>query len=73
MYYNDHPPPHFHARYAEHHVQIEIATGTVLHGSLPRRALALLQEWTIGHREELVRNWRLAEQEEPLATIGPLP
>lgn len=38
MYYQDHAPPHFHAIYGEHEAEIEIATGGVLHGYLPRRA-----------------------------------
>jgi hypothetical protein len=41
MYYNDHAPPHFHARYAEHEVTIVIESLEVLDGALPRRALAL--------------------------------
>lgn len=27
MYFDDHPPPHFHAKYGEHRAQIIIATG----------------------------------------------
>ena len=46
MYFDDHPPPHFHARYGEHEAQVAIATGDVLHGSLPRSASRLVQEWT---------------------------
>jgi len=38
MYYRDHAPPHFHAIYGEDEAAIEIATGTILAGSLPRRA-----------------------------------
>jgi hypothetical protein len=72
MYYDDHPPPHFHAKYGEHQVQMAIATGEVLHGSLPRRALALVQEWAELHRDELAADWRRAEREEPLASIDPL-
>ena len=41
MYYNDHAPPHFHARYAEHEAQLEIDSLEVLHGSLPPPQLAL--------------------------------
>ncbi len=26
VFFNDHPPPHFHARYGEHEATIEIAT-----------------------------------------------
>lgn len=73
MYYGDHPPPHFHARCGAHEAQIEIATGSVLRGSLPRRALGLVQEWTALHRTELIADWERAEHQEPLASIEPLP
>lgn len=35
FYPDEHPPPHFHARIAEHVAQVEIRTGRVLRGSLP--------------------------------------
>ncbi len=73
MFFHDHPPPHFHAKYGDHQAQIAIATGEVLQGYLPRRALRLVQEWAELHREELNADWELAEQEEPLASIEPLP
>lgn len=38
MYPGDHPPPHFHAIYAEHEAFIEIATGTILYGYIPGTA-----------------------------------
>lgn len=38
MYFADHAPPHFHARYAEHEALIAIESGAVIAGSLPRRA-----------------------------------
>jgi len=73
IFFDDHPPPHFHARYGEHDAQVSIATGEVLNGTLPRRAHALVREWAGQHREELEANWELARQELPLATIAPLP
>ena len=73
MYFDDHPPPHFHARYGEYEAQVAIATGEVLVGDLPRRALALVREWTALHRDELVADWDLAARQEPLRTIEPLP
>lgn len=73
MYYDDHSPPHFHAKFAEHEAQVAIETGAVLHGSLPKRALALVQEWVLLHRDELAEDWRRAERQEPLASIEPLP
>lgn len=39
MYYNDHAPPHFHARYGESEATIDIETRQVIDGELPRRAL----------------------------------
>jgi hypothetical protein len=73
MYFDDHPPPHFHAKYAEHQAQIDIATGKVINGELPRRARELVEEWTTLHRDELMTNWDLAVRQEPLNRIEPLP
>ena len=73
MYFDDHPPPHFHAKYGAHEAQILIATGEVLHGSLPRRALKLVHEWAELHRGALFRDWELAEREQPLDSIESLP
>ncbi len=73
MYFDDHPPPHFHARYGEHEAQVSILTGEILNGTLPRRAYALVREWVGLHKEELEADWELARREEPLATIDPLP
>lgn len=73
MYFGDHPPPHFHARYGGHEAQVAILTGEVLHGWLPRRALALVGEWTELHRDELLADWERAERAEPLVSIEPLP
>jgi hypothetical protein len=35
MFYNDHSPPHFHARYGEFEATIEITTLEVMEGQLP--------------------------------------
>jgi hypothetical protein len=69
MYYNDHVPPHFHAMYAEHGAQVAIESLELLHGSLPRRALALVLEWAAYHREELRTNWEAAREGKPLSRI----
>ena len=54
-------------------IQVAIESGAVLNGSLPRRALGLVQEWVLLHRDELAEDWRRAERQEPLAGIEPLP
>jgi hypothetical protein len=38
MYWNDHSPPHFHAKYGSYEIEVGIETG-VVEGKLPRRAL----------------------------------
>lgn len=72
MFFNDHPPPHFHARYGEFEATIEIATFNILEGALPARALHLVREWAMMHREELLNDWRLCRQNAPPAGIEPL-
>jgi hypothetical protein len=71
MYYDDHPPPHFHARYGEYRAILEI-DGGLLTGVLPPRALGLVIEWAALHRGELEENWRRARVQQPLNPIAPL-
>ena len=52
MYVDDHPPPHFHAKYGAYEAQVVIATGELLNGDLLRRARALVKEWTELPRDE---------------------
>ena len=52
MYYRDHVPPHFHAEYAEHEIEVGIETG-IVDGRFPRRALHAVLEWYELHRDEL--------------------
>jgi hypothetical protein len=72
MYYNDHQPPHFHAKYGEHRASFSISDLKILEGSLPRRAVSLVLEWAFEHRQELTANWQRAEQRESLSRIDPL-
>lgn len=73
MYFDDHPPPHFHAKYGDHEAQIAIETGDILNGALPQRALALAAEWVELRRDELMQDWERAARQEPLRRIDPLP
>ncbi len=73
MFFRDHGPPHFHARYGEFEATIEIGTLKIMEGQLPGRALSLVQEWSTMHKEELFENWRLCRVNTPPAKIQPLP
>jgi hypothetical protein len=57
MFYDDHPPPHFHVNYAESFAKIDIESGKVLEGSLPRTALRLIEEWRKLRKQELAQAW----------------
>lgn len=72
MYYNDHDPAHFHAEYGGNEALIEIGTLAVLRGELPRRALALVLERAVVHRQELQLDWENARSGVLLAPIAPL-
>jgi hypothetical protein len=71
MYYRDHPPPHFHAIYAEHEATVAIESGEV-NGYLPARVLALVQEWRVIRQAQLLEAWALAAAQKPLPNIPPL-
>ena len=72
MFYNDHAPPHFHARYGEQRAIIGIDSLTVLGGRLSPRVLGLVMEWASLHQKELRDDWQLAERQAPLRSIAPL-
>jgi hypothetical protein len=71
MFYKEHGVPHFHAVYGEYEASIEVESGKV-HGELPPRALRLVLEWAALHKAELLDDWQLARQGQPLKTIAPL-
>jgi len=71
MYWDDHAPPHFHAKYGGQEADIEIESGLV-GGHLPPRILGVVQEWRVLHRDELLENWTLCQRHEALKTLLPL-
>ncbi len=72
MYYDDHPPPHFHAIYGEHEAKVAIDTLEVIEGKLPSRALGLVLDWAEIHQHELRDNWLKGQEHQPLIPIQPL-
>jgi hypothetical protein len=57
VYFRDHPPPHFHAVYAEHQALYDIETLEVIEGDLPRTAAKLVVEWATLNQNALRRIW----------------
>jgi hypothetical protein len=72
MFFDDHGPPHFHARHAEGSAKVRIDTVEVIDSGLPRRQLRLVLAWAELHQDELLENWRLARLGERLHEIEPL-
>ena len=71
MYYDDHNPPHFHAYYNNEEAVFTL-DGKILKGKFPKKQLKLVEAWCIIHKEELVANWMLCENNEELFFIQPL-
>jgi len=71
MYYDDHAPAHFHAKYGEYEITVDVETGNVK-GHFPRRALHHVLEWWELHRDELAEDWDRAQQRRALRRIAPL-
>ena len=72
MYFKEHAPPHFHAKYGEQRAAFSILDLRIIEGGLPRRVSALVLEWAFEHRDELMENWRRTERREDLLEIEPL-
>ena len=72
MYFNDHNPPHFHARYQDHRAVIAIESLELRDGTLPPRVLGLVMEWARLHQAELLANWTMLAEEGMFERIPPL-
>ena len=75
MFYLDnkqHYKPHLHAIYQENTAVLEIPSGDLLEGNLPRNKMKLVQAWMEIHQEELSANWELAVNGEQVFKIEPL-
>jgi Domain of unknown function (DUF4160) len=72
MYFDDHAPPHFHARAAAHNAKIRIDTLEIIDSDLRPRELRLVLAWAEIHAEELDSNWHRARAGATLESIEPL-
>ena len=72
MYYNDHPPPHFHVEYAGHELVVGVAPIQVLAGDAPPRVSSMVTEWAALHQQELSENWERCRAAQPAERIEPL-
>jgi hypothetical protein len=75
MYFIDskrHRLPHIHVRYQNDEAVFSIPDGRLLEGRLPTGKTKLLLAWIEIHQEELMANWDLAINGQPIFKIEPL-
>ena len=72
MYFDEHNPPHVHVRYQGNKAVFDIKSGNMTAGSLSNRNLRLVQAWIELHRDELLANWELCQNDEHPYKIEPL-
>jgi hypothetical protein len=72
MFWDDHGPPHFHARYGDERAKVSISPVSLVAGRLPPRVLALIVEWASLHQAELLANWDRCRRRQPPVRIPPL-
>jgi hypothetical protein len=71
MYYDDHNPPHIHALYGDEAACYDFE-GNIINGALSKKQNKLVQAWIELHKEELIANWKLAQDGEQVFKIEPL-
>jgi len=60
MYFKEHGPPHFHAKYGGQRAGFSIEDLRLIEGKLPQRVVSLVLGWAFQHREELTgrNSWK---------------
>lgn len=67
-----HHLPHVHVKYGDYAAVIAIGSLEILRRELPANKLRLVLAWMEIHHEELLANWELASNGEPVFKIDPL-
>ena len=67
-----HHIPHIHVKYQGEWAVFSILDGEVIEGELKSDKIKLVQAWLLIHKEELLANWELAKEGQPVFKIEPL-
>lgn len=70
--YNDHNPPHFHARYGKHEASYKIREATLWRGEMPAKQDKAVRAWCEARQTELLRAWDKARLHETPGKISAL-
>ena len=72
MYFDEHNPPHFHAKYNGYKGIFTLESVKYSTGNLPPRIIGLVTEWAELHKEELLDNWNNLKETGNYKKIKPL-
>ena len=61
MFYKDHGPPHFHAKYQNFKASYNIETGKRMAGVFPKAGERIIRDWAKTYKEQLLENWELTK------------
>jgi len=67
-----HHIPHIHVKHQGEWAVFSILEGEILEGKLKSDKVKLVQAWILIHREDLLANWELAKEGQPVFKIEPL-
>ncbi len=70
MYYDEHEPPHFHARYGGAKALVRLSDGEIIAGELPPTAARMVRQWALARRSELQDNWHRARAHQALEKVA---
>ena len=68
----EHNPPHFHAYYQDYKGVFDIKKCEMTEGDLPKRQIKFIEAWAELHSDELLADWKLAQNGEAPFKIDPL-
>jgi hypothetical protein len=57
LYFDEHPPPHFHAEYVENQAMIALDSLEIIAGTVPRPQYRKIVAWARTRKRELLRAW----------------
>ena len=75
MFYLDnkeHKLPHIHIEYQDYVASISLIDSSILAGEFPKNKLWLVEAWIEIHRDELMADWKLAIEGQPIFKIDAL-
>ena len=72
MNFNDHNPPHIHVRYNEYNAIVSIKNNALMAGKMSPKALAMVTEWIMLNKKDLLEDWELTKSLQHPRKIKPL-